>query len=185
MIAPDKATKIIFPAEWKETLLEHCLRKYREEFNEDETHERKAYGLIGGTQDGGVIEIGGVFPLKKNRRFDEDYIKYMTEMMTEHAIESKTPFERRGWVATPQEVMSIFSKCDRLGIHQFGNYHMHLVPWDHDPIRDTCTEIDTALSEESNAVMFIISLVDIDRPIIRAFYEGRNDLEIPIEFPAG
>ena len=182
MIAPDKATKIIFPSEWEKTLLDHCIRKYREEYNPEETHERKAYGLIGGSQEGTVIRVGGVFPLRKNRRFDEDYIKYMTEMMSEYAVKSKTPFEKRGWVATPEEVMKIYQEFDSMKIHQFGTYHMHLVPWEHDPIRDTCTEIDTALAEDSNSVMFIISLVDLKRPIIRAFYEGVNDIEIPIEF---
>ena len=182
MIAPNEATKIIFPAEEKKALLEHCLRKYRQEYRSDETPERKAYGLIGGTREGEIIRVGGVFPLKKNRRFDKEYIEYMTEMMSEYAVESKTPFEKRGWIATPEEVMKIYTECDRLKIHQFGTYHMHLVAWKHDPIRDTCTEIDTALAENSNSVMFIVSLVNLDRPIIRAFYEGRNDREIPIEF---
>jgi len=183
MIAPDKAKKIVFPSEWRKTLLDHCIRKYHEEYHPNETHERKAYGLIGGTQEGEIIRVGGVFALKKNRRFDEEYIKYMTEMMAEYAVESKTPFEKRGWVATPEEVMEIYTECDRLKIHQFGTYHMHLVPWEHDPVRDTCTEIDTALAEGSNSVMFIVSVVDLNRPIIRAFYEGANDREIPIDFP--
>lgn len=182
MIIVERAEKIVIPPQWEKKLLAHCLRKYRKKYQHDETPERKAYGLIGGTQEGGVIRLGGVFPLRKNKRFDDAYVRYMDEMMSQYAVESKTPFIRRGWVADPEEVMKIYAECARLKIHQFGTYHMHLVAWKDDPIRDTCTEIDTILSQGSNSVMFIISLVDPKRPILRAFYEGKNDREIPIDF---
>ena len=71
-------------------------------------------------------------------------------------------------------------KCDEDGLSVFGTYHMHVVPWAHDPLRDGPTRLDTILGHNSNLFSFIVSLVDVADPRIRAFYEGSEDKEVPI-----
>ena len=51
---------------------------------------------------------------------------------------------------------------------------MHRVPWGDIPRRDTCTALDTALARESGLWAFILSMVDPERPVLRAFFEGDN-----------
>ena len=69
---------------------------------------------------------------------------------------------------------------DQAGSVLLGGYHMHRVAWDHDPSRDTCTEIDTRLADSSGLWVFILSMVDPDNPVLRAFFEGHNDKEAPV-----
>ena len=61
-----------------------------------------------------------------------------------------------------------------------GAYHMHRVAWQDDPLRDMPTALDTILAADSGMLIFIISMVKVNQPTIRAFYEGKPDLEIPI-----
>lgn len=175
--------QIVFPKPQYDALIEHCHRKFREEYFPEEKHERKAYGLISGQREGKRIIVSKVFPLRKNMRKDSLYDEEMTMTMKGHAIPSKTPFERRGWVADPKELFDIYQEAGKLGFDLFANYHMHVVPWPpDDPLRDTPTEVDTVLAKDSNMVVFIISMVDPDKPIVRAFYESKLDCEIPIKF---
>ncbi len=161
----------------------HCRRKMAEEYLPDEDPARKAYGLIGGQRQGEQMVVGKIFPLKRNMRFSEQYSQEMTKAMHSHAVPSNTPFEKRGWVADPQELFAIYQAADELGLELFGTYHMHVVPWPpHDPLRDTPTEIDTVLAQDSNMCTFIISMVDPDKPIIRTFFESKLEQEIPITF---
>jgi len=104
----------------------------------------------------------------------------MDTMMTQHAVASTTPLSRRGWITDPQELMECYDLCDRESLQIFGTYHMHIVPWEGDAIRDTPTLLDTVLAKESNLYSFIISMVDIEHPFMRAFYEGINDKETPL-----
>jgi hypothetical protein len=62
----------------------------------------------------------------------------------------------------------------------FGAYHIHVVPWPGDPLRDTPTGLDAVLVKGSMMYSFIISMVDPEKPIIRAFYEGEINAETPI-----
>ena len=57
---------------------------------------------------------------------------------------------------------------------------MHIVPWDGDPIRDTPTVLDTILAQDSNLFSFIISMVDIEKPSMKAFFEGVLEKELPL-----
>ncbi len=174
---------ILFLKMCRDDLLAHCRRKLAEDYLPDEKHERKAYGLVGGQRHGGQMVVAKIFPLRKNVRKDDQYDEEMTKAMYAHGIASKTPFERRGWVADPKELYDIYQEADQLGLELFGNYHMHLVPWPpDDPIRDTPTGIDTVLAKDSNMTTFIISMVDPDKPVIRAFYESKLAEEIPITF---
>ncbi len=62
----------------------------------------------------------------------------------------------------------------------FGAYHMHRVAWSHDPRRDTCTELDQCLARDSGLWTFILSMVEPERPVLRAFFEGDNDREATV-----
>ncbi len=100
--------------------------------------------------------------------------------MTEHAVASTTPLSQRGWITDPEELMGCFDQCDKQNLQIFGTYHMHIVPWKGDAIRDTPTVLDTVLGKDSNLFSFIISMVDIDNPSMKAFYEGVLEKEIPL-----
>ena len=93
-----------------------------------------------------------------------------------------TPFEKRGWVADPDELQNGLRHFQRKNISLIGTYHMHCVPWGHDRIRDTPTTLDTELGKGSRIIMFIVSMVVPEKPLIRAFYEGIEEKEIPIQF---
>lgn len=53
------------------------------------------------------------------------------------------------------------------------------------PLRDTCTAIDTALARGRGLWVVILSLVDPQRPIVRAFFEGDNDREARVAVGSG
>jgi hypothetical protein len=101
--------------------------------------------------------------------------------MTQHAIASETPLDQRGWVAEQKELDTALQTMQAQGLRLIGNYHMHRVAWDHDSKRDTPTELDTFLAKDSRMLMFIIAMVNPDAPIVRAFFEGVQSLELPIQ----
>ncbi len=182
VILIEQIREIVFPAGCGDILTRHCLRKLTGQYLPDETPERKAYGLVAGIIRDTTIEVRGVFPLKKNLRTSVEYKGYMDDLLKKYGAPSETPFEKRGWVVDPAELMKIYKGCDEKGLLVFGIYHMHRVPWNHDPLRDTCTEIDTFLAKDSNLWIFIVSMVNPEQPNIRAFFEGNNKREIPIVF---
>ncbi|MPZ67533.1 MAG: hypothetical protein GEU83_19240 [Pseudonocardiaceae bacterium] len=167
------------PAEYGE-LLEHARRKLSGEYLPGEEAERKAYGLLGGRWQQDCLQVTHVFPLRGNQRSEPQFRPAIDGLMTEFAVPSETPMERRGWVAHPDEVGGAEQACDSAGAMIFGSYHMHRVPWSHDAVRDTCTELDTRLAEGSGMWMLILSMVDPDHPVLRAFFEGRNEHEATV-----
>ncbi len=171
---------LILPLEFHETVVGHCRRKLAGEFLSTESPEKKAYGLVAGTRTGAVLEVGACFPLKKNARSREPFRGQMDYLMQKHAVRSETPLEKRGWVADPDEWNEVGRKCSDLGLMLLGTYHMHRVGWNHDMLRDTPTVLDAILGKKSSMVMFIVSMVNPDSPVIRAFFEGNPELEIPI-----
>ncbi len=176
----EHAGRIDLPAILWQEILGHCRRKLAGEFLPGETPVRRAYGILAGTLSGDVMVVRLVLPVKKNARSVEPFRSYMDQVMAEHAVESTTPMDKRGWITDPGELRACFQRCDDEGLMVFGTYHMHIVAWDGDPTRDTPTRLDTVLARGSNLVSFIISMVDEKRPSMRAFYEGRPDREIPI-----
>ncbi len=169
--------EIAFPAEAYARLVDHARRKLREEYLPGEEQERKAYGLVGGRLAGSRADVTHVCPLVTNLRYAPAVKPWIDAQLDEVAIPSETPLDRRGWVADPAEVMRAERACEAGGSELFGNYHMHRVPWESDPRRDTCTEIDTRLAEGCGLWVLILSMVDPERPILRAFYEGDNHAE--------
>ncbi len=158
-------------------LVDHGLRKIRSEHLPGETKERKAYGLLGGQPRDGRVDTTHVFCLARNARFEPAYRREMDDLMTSLAVPSETPLERRGWLTDPAELLDAERRCEGANALIFASYHMHRVSWPHDPLRDTCTAIDTALAKGSGLWVMILSLVDPQRPILRAFFEGNNDRE--------
>jgi len=174
------ADQIILPQEKWEEIVAHCTRKLAGDFLPGESKVKRAYGILAGIHQGNELQVKRVLPVKKNARNDEPLKSYMDAMMTEHAVASTTPLSQRGWITDPQELMQCYELCDQENLQIFGTYHMHIVPWKGDAKRDTCTLLDTILAKDSNLYTFIISLVDLERPYIRAYHEGINDKETPV-----
>ena len=181
----DKANQIILPEpQWQE-IVKHGESKLAGDNLSSETGVRKVYGLVAGTQNERTLIVECVFPAKKNVRDQEPYKTYMDRMLELHAIPSKTPLSGRGWITDPKELKGCYDKCDREQLVVLGTYHMHVVPWKHDPLRDTPTHLDAILARNTGLFSFIVSMVDISRPTIRAFYEGLADKEVPILIQSG
>jgi hypothetical protein len=170
---------VLPPVKWDE-ITAHCRRKLAGDFLPGESRVKRAYGILAGVQKERQLHVRLVLPVKKNARNDEPLKTYMDTVMTQHAVPSTTPLSKRGWITDPAELMQCFAQCDRDNLQIFGTYHMHIVPWPGDPIRDTPTLLDTVLAKESNLFSFIISMVDIDKPSMKAFFEGVIDQETPI-----
>ncbi len=171
------ATSILLPTGLRSVLVEHAVRKLRGEYREGETPMRQAFGLLAGVSNGERLETTAVFPLRRNLRADPMHGKAIDSVVRALATDSRTPISQRGWIAAPEEVIAAQKRCDFAGAMLFGSYHMHQVPWRHDPLRDTPTALDTALGRDQGLWMAILSMVDPERPILRAFWEGRPEIE--------
>jgi len=161
-------------------LVDHGRRKLSGRWIASEEQAPKAYGLMGGRLRDRTATVTHVIPLINNLRDRPDLKVEVDRLMDSVAFPSETPMERRGWVADPRELLVAERHCDAEGAVLFGAYHMHRIPWPHDPRRDTCTAIDTALAEGSGMWSFILSMVSPTQPRLRAFFEGDNDREAPI-----
>lgn len=170
------------PTPWFEQLVGHAERKLRGEYQDDEVPEKKAYGLIGGHWRGAGIEIVHVVPLRQNLRWSAGVKDYMDGLVQDMAVRSETPLERRGWVTDPAEVRAAEEDFDRAGAMLVGSYHMHRVPWEQDPWRDRCTDLDRQLAAGSGLWVFILSMVAPEQPILRAFFEGSNAHEATLRW---
>lgn len=184
---PDEAMSLLYgptthvelPDRQRQIIVEHCCRVL-DAYRQGRTEECKAFGLVCGTIAGQVITVADCSPLHRNVRSQSPHKERMDRIMAEHAIPSKTPLEMRGWVADPAELFARIRECRSRGHKLLGTYHMHWVGWAHDPDRDTPTTLDRVLGRESGLLMFIVSMVEPTRPILRAFYEGSMEQELPV-----
>lgn len=172
--------RIVLPQRLWQEILAHCRRKLAGDYLEGETPIKRAYGILAGVRDRGDFQVRLVLPVKRNARDQEPLKSWMDRMMAAHAIPSTTPSSQRGWITDPVELMACMERCDREGLIPIGAYHMHIVPWKGDPLRDTPTRLDAILARGSNLFAFILSLVDIERPTLRAFFEGDIQRETPL-----
>jgi hypothetical protein len=163
----------------------HAVRKMTGYYLEGEYQERKAFGMLVGRQTGTRMKVTAVHPLLGNLRHDSDHRNDMDEAVQSHAIPSETPLEQRGWMADPRELLHLERACRDTDWVIFGNYHTHRVPWPHDPVRDSCTDLDRVLAAGSGQWTFILSIVDLHAPRLRAFFEGDNEREAPINILPG
>jgi proteasome lid subunit RPN8/RPN11 len=166
----------------RQEIIAHCRRKLNGDFIGDESAEKKAFGLVAGNKEDSRIIVKRCIALKKNARYQLPYSEYMNKILAQHAISSETELDKRGWVADPQELMEVSRECQEQGLIILGAYHMHRVAWQHDATRDTPTELDGILAAGSRMIMLIVSMVDPVKPLMRAFYEGILEQEIPITF---
>ena len=173
-------SRILFPGTLYESVIEHCKRKLSQNYLEGESQERKAFGLIAGRKSGADYIVERCFPLLKNARQLSPYNKIMDSVMAEYGVPSETPFTKRGWVAEPEELLGKIRLIQQDDLILLGAYHIHRVAWPGDPLRDTPTTLDTVLAADSKMFIFIISMVKIDQPLLRAFYEGKRDREVPV-----
>ena len=172
--------RILLPERIWEEIVTHCRRKVAGEFLPGETEVNRAFGILAGVQAGRELHVRKVLPVKKNARNQEPLKSFMDKMMEEHAVPSTTPLSKRGWITDPKEFKECLDLCKKEELSIFGAYHIHVVPWEGDPLRDTPTRLDTLLVKDSRMFSFIISMVDIEKPSMRAFYEGKIDQESPI-----
>lgn len=171
------ASSIRLPGKLRSALVGHASRKLRGQYRDDETPVRQAFGLLAGIGSSDVLQTAEIFPLHRNLRTDPVVGREIDTVVRKLATDSRTPLEQRGWIAAPEEVIEVQERCDRAGLTLFGSYHMHQVPWHHDPLRDTPTALDTALGRDQGLWMVILSMVDPERPILRAFWEGQPEVE--------
>jgi len=176
----DEIDQIVLPQEYWHEIITHCKRKLAGDFLPGESKVKRAYGILAGVQQGRELHVELVLPVKKNARNQEPLKTYMDTVMAEHAVPSTTPLSQRGWITDPEELMACFNQCDQKNLQIFGTYHMHIVPWQGDPVRDSPTVLDTVLAKESNLFSFIISMVDIEKPSMKAFFEGAIQKETPL-----
>lgn len=172
--------KIFLPTGVWQELIAHCSRKLNGNHLADECNDQKAFGLVGGVTDGNSIKVTLIVPLVKNSRGNRSHKLFMDATMEDHAVPSITPFAERGWVADQGEIDAALKTMHTASCSLIGTYHMHRVAWDHDPIRDTPTELDAILGKGSRTLMFIVSMVAPKRPIIKAFFEGAIEQQVPI-----
>lgn len=172
--------RILLPREVWEEIVAHCRRKVAGDFLPGESKVNRAFGILAGVQAGRELHVRIVLPVKKNARNQEPLKSFMDKMMEEHAVPSTTPLSKRGWITDPQEFKECLDRCNKKGLAIFGAYHIHVVPWEGDPLRDIPTRLDTLLVKDSKMFSFIISMVDIENPFMRAFYEGEIAQESPI-----
>jgi hypothetical protein len=171
------ASSIQLPTAIRAELVGHAARKLRGEHRAGETRQQQAFGLVAGVREGEALKATEAFALRRNLRTDPVRGQEIDAVVRELATDSRTPIDRRGWIAAPEEILAVQERCDRAGLTLFASYHMHKVPWAHDPLRDRPTALDTALGEGQGLWMVILSMVDPTRPILRAFWEGRPDAE--------
>ncbi len=183
--APAAVTDIVLPAALYVAVVEHGRRKLDGRWLPDEEQAPKAYGLIGARIEGTRATVTHVVPLRNNLRGRAHVKAEVDRLMDELAVPSETPFEGRGWVADPRELLAGERRFEEAGSVLLGSYHMHRVAWRDDPRRDTCTAIDTALARGSGLWAFILSMVDPGRPVLRAFFEGDNAREGQIHIEEG
>jgi len=179
-IATTLDVRIEFPGTCWQEIISHCRRKLDGRYIGDEPAEKKAFGLVAGRKEDSRLIAKRCFALKKNARYQLPFSDYMDRILAQHAIPSETSLDKRGWVADPRELTDITGECRETGLIVLGAYHMHRVAWPDDPTRDTPTELDRILAAGSRMVMFVVSMVDPARPLMRAFYEGSLEREIPI-----
>jgi hypothetical protein len=177
-----RVTAIAIAPEHHSQMVAHARRKLRGEYRQDETPVAQAFGLLAGVGTDDAIRTTHVFPLRQNLRTDPLHGAEVDTVVRDLATASRTPLDQRGWIAAPEEVIEVQERCDAAGTTLFGSYHMHKVPWRHDPLRDTPTALDTALGEGQCLWMLILSLVDPEHPTLRAFWEGRPEAEAELLF---
>lgn len=176
----EQMEEIYFPKHLYWQAVAHARRKLSGHYLPGEEQAPKAYGLVGGRLFLRAGEVTHLIPLSRNLRDDPRIKPDVDHVLDDWAVPSETPLEGRAWVSDPAEVMKAEREFDEVGSVLFGGYHMHRVPWEQDPLRDTCTDVDRQLARGSGLWVFIVSMVDPEQPRLRAFFEGDNSKEAAV-----
>jgi len=181
MIDYNSKYKIYLPESIRNIIVDHCLRKFSKKYLPIETHEQQAYGMVAGSVDDNVIHIGSVYTCNLNYRNDPTVVGYINGLINKYAIPSDTPIEHRGWVASPSEVIEAHDCFDKENTYLIGSYHMHhMKSWNGGQSKNYPSDFDEKLAENSNMIMFIVSVISGTECSIRAFYNGQKEREIEI-----
>jgi len=79
-------SKVVMADAQRAVLIEHCVRKFEERYEDDEPAEPKAYGLIGGSFSNGALTVGKIAPLRRNARPTEPHKGFMDDAVNRQAI---------------------------------------------------------------------------------------------------
>lgn len=176
----DAISRMVFPRPLYATCIEHSQRRVRQDYREGESKVPIAFGLIGGIVEGDLARVTHVFPFRNNLRSDAMYRSEMDRLLELVGTPSLAANDARGWVSDPREFRAADEASAAAGASIFGSYHTHKQPWPTDPLRSSCTVLDRELARDTGVWMFIVSVVKIDEPVLRAFFEGDNAREAEI-----
>lgn len=160
-----------------EKIINHCERKLEEKYNDDETRERQAFGVITGKKTDSTIEITGVEILKKNFRFDNETSKKVNSFIEKYAIPGGIEISERAWAIDPIELnMILMNLSDE---EEFlGTYHMHsYLSWSGDYPKELPTTLDRELNKGSDLINLIVHIGKENIKGIRAFFESDINFE--------
>lgn len=160
----------------------HCIRKLSKIYEENETKEQQAFGVIIGKQNKNVLQITEVIPLKVNYRYNNQVSEKMNNLIEKYAISGGLNIEERAWVSNPIEIVDILSKISS-NEKFIGTYHMHHdKSWKGNYPRQIPTKLDTILAEKSGLYNFIVYInLENHENSVRAFYESKVEKEIVID----
>lgn len=175
--------KIIISRHNNDIMINHCVRKLNQMYNDDETKEQQAFGVIIGKKIDNNFYITKVVPLRINYRFNEAISDKMNNLIKKYAIPGGLNVEERAWVSDPSEISSILADLNA-DEEFFGTYHMHHNnSWKGNYPKQLPTKLDRILSKDSGLYGFIvfINITDEQQNGARAFYESKVEDEIEIE----
>ncbi|MGG7178493.1 hypothetical protein ACQPU1_12900 [Clostridium paraputrificum] len=173
--------KIKISKENYDFILKHCIRKLNKEFEEDETPEQQAFGVIGGREVGDELIIEHISALKKNYRLNKSVSTEMTNYLEDFASPGELDIEKRGWVVEPKEFKEVLEIIDDKGLEFIGTYHMHHDnSWYSDVPKDVTSILDKQLAKGSKAFMFIAYISSENKHSLKAFYEAVKEVDIYI-----
>jgi proteasome lid subunit RPN8/RPN11 len=152
----------------------HCVRKLVGHYSDNETEEKKAYGVIGGKIKKDIAYIQQIIEFRNNYRNSPDISEQMNQLIKDVAIPTQTSTEERAWVASPEEIFPITEYFEEKGLDLIGTYHMH-----HE-LGDAATDLDRHLGKDTDMIMFIVHIGKDHRASMRAFYEAVNEIDIQV-----
>jgi proteasome lid subunit RPN8/RPN11 len=177
----EKTERIYLKNDVYEEIKNHCLRKLSGHYLKNETQETQAYGLLGARIENNTIHIEKIFPCRQNFRNDTSVVHHINSLVDRYALSADTPIHQRGWVIQPEELLEAYDEVEALGLEVIGSYHMHHDgSWLTDMPKEYPSQFDAKLAENSEMLMFIVSIKSGSLYSIRAFYNGLQNKEIRI-----
>lgn len=159
----------------------HCKRKLNGFYFNNETEEKQAYGIVGGSINGVTAEIKQIFELKQNYRINSNMTSHMNNLMNKLAVPSGLAIEKRGWVVSPVELANTITNLENMNCDMIGTYHMHHEnSWYGDPVKCLPTELDKELCKNTDMIMFIVHINSGEKATIRAFYEAVTEIIVEV-----